>query len=110
MNPEVVALLEELAADPRKASVTFFPMGLHTHLTSDGEGGWNLETHTTVEDHETEVEETISHEEHLTTDELVFRMGMLAAIADSILDAQMQELMGDSFDAELEALLSDGQE
>ena len=43
MNPEVAALLEELAADTQKASVTFFPMGIHTHLTSDGMGGWNLE-------------------------------------------------------------------
>lgn len=100
MNPEVAALLEELAADTRKASVTFFPMGLHTHLTSDGQGGWNLEVHTTVEDHETEQEETISAEEHLTTEELVFRMSMLAMIADSIIDAQVQA-ESDDLDAEL---------
>ena len=60
MNPEVAALLEELAADTQKASVTFFPMGIHTHLTSDGMGGWNLEVHSTVEDHATEQAEMTS--------------------------------------------------
>ena len=105
MNPEVVALLEELAADTNKASVTFFPMGIHTHLSSDGMGGWNLEVHTTVEDHETEQEEIISHEEGMSTEALVFRMSMLAMIADTILDAQAQELAGD-LDAELEAFFN----
>ena len=57
MNPEVAALLEELADDTQKASVTFFPMGIHTHLSSDGMGGWNLQVHSTVEDHETQQEE-----------------------------------------------------
>lgn len=105
MNPEVTALLEELAADTQKASVTFFPMGLHTHLTSDGLGGWNLEVHSTVEDHTTEQEEIISHEEHLSTEELVGRMGILCMVADAFVDAQAATLVGD-LDAELEALLN----
>ena len=107
MNPEVVALLEELAADTNKASVTFFPMGLHTHLTSDGAGGWNLEVHSTVEN-PWEQEEMISHEEHMSTDALVFRMSMLAMIADTFLDAQMEDLTS-GLDDELDSFFNSGE-
>lgn len=105
MNPEVAALLEELAADTQKASVTFFPMGIHTHLSSDGMGGWNLQVHSTVEDHETQQEEIISAEEHLSTDELVGRMGILVMIAEGFMSQQVEALTA-GLDAELEALLN----
>lgn len=90
MNPEVAALLEELAADTTVASVTFFPMGLHTHLMSDGQGGWNLEVHTTRMSEE-DVEEVVTAEEHLTTDDLVFRMGTLALVAEMYIDQLVEE-------------------
>lgn len=105
MNPEVAALLEELADDTRKASVTFFPMGIHTHLTSDGRGGWNLEVHSTVEDHETQQEEIISAEQSLSTEELVGRMGILAMIAEGYMSQAVADLTAD-LDAELNALLN----
>lgn len=104
MNPEVAALLETLASDPRQASVTFFPIGMHTHLMSDGMGGWNLEVHSTVTSME-EQEVIISAEEHLTTDELVGRMGILAMLSDGFVEQQAQAAMGD-LDAELNALLN----
>lgn len=104
MNPEVAALLETLAADPQQASVTFFPIGLHTHLMSDGMGGWNLQVHSTVTSME-EQEEIISAEEHLTTDELVGRMGILAMISDGFISQQVESQMS-SLDAELDALLN----
>ena len=104
MNPEVAALLETLASDPRQASVTFFPMGMHTHLMSDGMGGWNLQVHSTVQ-FPWEQEEIISDESNLTTDELVGRMGILAMIADGFVEQQAQAAMGD-LDAELDRLLN----
>ena len=106
LSPAVAELLTTLAADPETASVTFFPMGLHTHLMSDGMGGWNLEVHTTVEDHMTEQEQILSDEEHLSTEELVFRMGSLAALAEAWID-QMIAHAGEDFDSELAALLND---
>lgn len=103
MNPEVAALLEELAADPQKASVTFFPLGIHTHLMSDGQGGWNLEVHSTVQ-FPWEEEQTISAEEHLTTDELQGRMGILVLMSEGMVAQTTEAAMAD-LDAELEALL-----
>lgn len=104
MNPEVAALLEELAANPQTASVTFFPLGLHTHLMSDGIGGWNLQVHSTVQFPGQE-EEIISDETSLTTEELVGRMGILAMLSDGFVEQQAQAAMGD-LDAELDRLLN----
>ena len=104
MNPEVAALLETLASDPRQASVTFFPIGLHTHLMSDGMGGWNLQVHTSVQSYEEE-EVIISDEEHLTTDELVGRMSMLALMSEGFISQQAEAAMS-GLDAELDALLN----
>lgn len=104
MNPQVEALLAELAADTEKVSVTFFPIGLHTHLMSDAMGGWNLQVHSTVE-FPWEEEQIISSEEHLTTDELVGRMGILAMISEGFIAQQAEAAMGD-LDAELNALLN----
>lgn len=104
MSPEVAALLEELAADTQKASVTFFPLGVHTHLMSDGMGGWNLEVHSTVQ-FPWEEEQTISAEEHLSTDELQGRMGLLVLMSDGMVSQQAEVAMSD-LDAELEALLN----
>lgn len=104
MNPEVSALLEELATNTEVASVTFFPMGLHAHLMSDGMGGWNLQVHSTVQ-HEWEQEQVLSDEEHLSTDELLARMGMLTMVADGFISQQVDAGMSD-LDAELNALLN----
>lgn len=90
MNPEVAALLEELAADTEKASVTFFPMGIHTHLSSDGEGGWNLQVHTTRTS-EDDVEQVVTDDHHVSTEDLLFRMGTLTFIAEMFIDQQVQE-------------------
>ena len=90
MNPEVAALLEELAADTNKASVTFFPMGIHTHITSDGEGAWNLQVHTTRTS-EDDVEEVVSDDKHVSTEELVHRMGVLSFIAEMFMDQMVEE-------------------
>ena len=106
MNPAVEALLSELAADTEKVSVTFFPMGMHTHLMSDGLGGWNLQVHSTVQ-FPWEEEVIISDESNLTTDELVGRMGILAMIADGFVAQQAEAVMGTTdLDAELNALLN----
>lgn len=102
LHPAVAALLSELEADPTTASVTFFPMGIHTHLMSDGMGGWNLEVHTTRQSEE-DVEEVVSSDEHLPTEQLVFRMSMLAMIAEVTLDEQTRGFADDA-DAELAAL------
>lgn len=105
LNPAVAALLSELEADPEQASVTFFPMGLHTHLMSDGQGGWNLEVHTTrMSDEDTE--KVLSSDEHLPTEQLVFRMSMLAMIAEVYVDEQTAGFADDA-DAELAALLNE---
>jgi hypothetical protein len=108
LSPAVAELLSTLEADPQTASVTFFPFGLHTHLMSDGMGGWNLEVHTSVPVDSEEPEEVISDEEHLSTEELVFRMSSLASLAEAWMD-QMVADAGQDFDAELEALLNDQQ-
>lgn len=106
MNPEVAELLAELAADTQQASVTFFPMGVHTHLMSDGMGGWNLEVHSTVE-FPWEEEQTITAEEHLSTEELVGRMGILAMIAEGFVAQQAEaEAAKSDLDAELERFLA----
>ena len=107
LNPAVAELLSTLEADPETASVTFFPMGLHTHLMSDGMGGWNLQVHTSVEDHTTEQEQVLSDEEHLSTEELVFRMASLAALGEAWID-QMIASAGD-IDEELEAFFSENE-
>jgi hypothetical protein len=67
-------------------------------------GGWNLQVHTTPRS-EDEPEQMVSDEEHLTTDELVFRMGTLSMIADTIL-ADMAQQMASDLDAELEAFFN----
>lgn len=104
-NPAVEALLAELEADPNAASVTFFPMGLHTHLMSDGQGGWNLEVHTTRQFEEDE-EQILDSAEHLPTEVLVTRMAMLTMIAD-VYVAEQANGFADDADAELAALLDD---
>lgn len=104
MTPEVEALLSELSADPQKVSVTFFPLGMHTHLMSDGVGGWNLQVHSTIQ-FPWEEEVIISDESNLTTDELVGRMGILAMISEGFIAQQAEAAMGD-LDAELNALLN----
>lgn len=104
MNPEVAALLETLAADTRQVSVTFFPIGMHSHLMSDGMGGWNLQIHSTVE-FPWEEEQVISNEEHLSTEELVGRMGIMAMLSDGFIAQQAEAAMAD-LDAELNALLN----
>lgn len=105
VNPAVEALLAELEADPNTASVTFFPMGLHTHMTSDGQGGWNLEVHTTRQFEEDE-EQILDHAEHLPTEVLVTRMSMLAMIAEVYVDEQTRGFADDA-DVELAALLDE---
>lgn len=105
MSPEVAALLEELAADTQKASVTFFPLGMHTHLMSDGHGGWNLEVHSTIQ-FPWEEEVTISSEQSLTTEELVGRMSILAMLSDLQIETQASALSAD-LDAELEAFFNE---
>ena len=42
MNPEVAALLEELAADTQKASVTFFPMASNFSSPQEVQVRWCL--------------------------------------------------------------------
>lgn len=104
MTPEVEALLSELSADPQKVSVTFFPLGMHTHLMSDGVGGWNLQVHSTVQ-FPWEEEQIISDESNLSTEELVGRMGILAMLSDGFIGQQAEAAMAD-IDAELNALLN----
>lgn len=103
MNPEVAALLEELASDPQTASVTFFPLGVHTHLMSDGQGGWNLQVHSTPETPE-EGEMVITDEHNLATVELLMRMSTLADMSEQYLSQMAEKAMRD-IEAELEALL-----
>lgn len=104
MNPEVAALLSELTEDTEKVGVTFFPIGMHTHLMSDGIGGWNLQVHSTVQ-FPWEEEVVVSDEKNLTTDELVGRMGILAMLSDGFIEQQAQAAMS-GLDAELNALLN----
>jgi hypothetical protein len=105
-TPEVMSLLAELEADPNAVSLTFFPMGIHTHIMSDGQGGWNLEVHTTVEN-EGDMEAVISDDRNLPTEVLVTRMSMLALIANVYVDEQVQQFSADDADAELAALLGE---
>lgn len=105
LSPAIAELLSTLEADPQTASVTFFPMGLHTHLMSDGMGGWNLQVHTSVPMDSDEREEVISDEEHLSTEELVFRMASLAALGEAWMDAMVADA-GD-LDEELEAFFNE---
>lgn len=105
-SPEVMSLLAELEADPNAVSLTFFPMGIHTHIQSDGQGGWNLEVHTTVEQ-EGEMEAVISDDRNLPTEVLVTRMSMLALIANVYVDEQVSQFSAGDPDAELSALLGE---
>ena len=104
MNPQIAELLATLSADPSTASVTFFPIGMHTHLMSDGMGGWNLQVHSTVQ-FPWEEEQIISDEEHLNTEELVGRMGILAMMSEGFIGMQAEAAMSD-LDAELDRLLN----
>ena len=104
LSPEASAVLEELAANPEMVSVSFFPMGMHSHLMADGRGGWNLKVHSTVQ-FPWEEEVVISSEDHLSTHDLLMRMEGLATLGNLHVELQAQALSSD-LDAELEAFFN----